>query len=431
MKRFALISIACSACWGAGPTPTAPTGADIIFKIPPTYKSEFCNNERYPYIGDVAIGGGFAYAAEMHFTPPMNNCDGDMGPTNTISKPVRVHRIPLDGAAATVETVGASQGSVTTRVVATPSRGGSVHSVDPGSRLELRGDEVPQQNVNYTGGFYIPVGLVADETHAFAIATTGEPRLSSQEVNSPEYPCCTNSGGTGGSTPGTFGFKLAWNDTTMPPVQISMPGDMYVISDSLKSGVVANNTTVFYAMRPVSGATRDVDLQSMPKTDTLDFTERGGVPEDVGIPVGFAATEDRLAWTVSWSYARLPLPEPRCGLYLLDLMTAGAQQQLHFNSNGDFSCQDLALDGDHAYFMITKVVENERSNNNPADMRAIGIGRVSLTSPAVFESVTIGDGESTFSGPRRIFLHEQDMYLVDPFAIARISKSALDGKSDF
>lgn len=432
MKRFAVISIACSACWGAGPTPTSPSNAEIIFKVPPTYNVEFCgSNDRYPYVGDVAFGGAFAYVTEMQFQPPQNNCDGNSGGGDMTPKPVPVHRIALDSGGGPSFTAGTSNGTITTRVLGTPSHGGWVHAPNDGTRLEVRGiDGPPEANLPYNGGFYLPVGLAGDDAHAFVIATTGAPS-SNQDVNSPRYPCCSNTGGNNPSSPASAGWKVPWDDTS-GPVQISLPTEMYVINDSLKSGVVANSTTVFYAMRDRAQTTLDADLRSMPMTDTTDFTIRAQVPAFLGVPVGLAANDEVLAWATAPSYAKLPVPDPQCKLFLLDLQNPAEVREPHFASS-DFSCQDLAVDDTHAYFMIIKVEPDDHSDNNPSDMRGIGIGRVSLTSPPVLESITIGDGSSRFSGPRRIYLNGDDpyLYLVEPFAIARVSKTALDGKADF
>ena len=426
MQRFTLLLIACSACWGAGPTPTSPSGSEIIFKVPPTYRSDVCTNERYPYIGDVAFGGEYAYVTEMHFSPPTNDC-GNIGGGMTTDL-VPVHRITLATGDGPTFMVGSSQGSITTRVVGTPARGGWVHSPNDGMRMEFRGlGGPPERDLPYSGGLYLPVGLVGDDTNAYVVGTTGASNVI-PDVNSPRYPCCY----TGGSNTmqASVGWKLAWEDDgSVSPIQMSLPTEKYVIGDTLKSGVVANSSTLFYAMRDRAQLSLDTDLQSMPKDNTTDFTSRAQVPNDIGIPVGLAASDSVLAWTVSASYARLPIPEPRCGLYLLDLVTPGADPVRHFTSL-DFSCQDLAIDETHAYFMIVKVEQDDNSDNNPADMRGIGIGRVSLSSPAVFESVATG-GDSLFSGPRRIYIHGEDLYLVDPFAIARVSKSALDGQADF
>lgn len=430
MKRFTLIAIASSACWGAGPTPTAPSNAEIIFKVAPTYNVEFCgSNERYPYIGDVAFGGEFAYVAEMLFQPPAFNCDGNSGGDDMTLEPVPVHRIALDSGDGPAFTAGTSTGTVTTRVAGTPSRGGWVHSPDDGTRVELRGiGGPPEADLPYSGGFYVPVGVVGDDTHAFVVATTGASGVT-PDVNSPRYPCCTSGTNTNPSSPASVGWKVSW-ELTETPIQISLPTETYVINDTLKSGVVANSTTVFYAMRDRALTSLDADLRSMPKTDTTEFSIRAQLPAFLGILVGLAATDAVLAWTIAPSYAKLPIPDPQCNVYLLDLLNPAEVRTPHFSTN-DFSCQDLALDDTHAYFMIVDVRQDDNSDHNPGDMRGIGIGRVSLTSPAVVESITIGDGDSRFSGPRRIYVHGDDLYLVDPFAIARVSKNALDNESDF
>ena len=57
-----------------------------------------------------------------------------------------------------------------------------------------------------------------------------------------------------------------------------------------------------------------------------------------------------------------------------------------------------------------------------------GIGRVSLDG-MTFESIAF-DMKGTYAGPRRVLLDNDSLYAVDPLAIGKIAKSALDGKQE-
>ena len=95
-----------------------------------------------------------------------------------------------------------------------------------------------------------------------------------------------------------------------------------------------------------------------------------------------------------------------------------------------FSCMDAALDGTSIYFAIVSVpVQNDCGSCSPQDMHGDGIGRVSLVD-GTDEELALGvSGVST--GPRRVYLDGPDIFSVDPFVIAKLPKSALDGKHDF
>ena len=86
-----------------------------------------------------------------------------------------------------------------------------------------------------------------------------------------------------------------------------------------------------------------------------------------------------------------------------------------------FSCAHLSIDATHVYFAIVSI-GNQR-------MRGDGIGRISIADQT-FESLDLGiQGES--AGPRRVYLAGDSMFAVDPFVVAAIKKTALDGKQDF
>ena len=104
MIRSTILIVLLSACFGPGPTPTPPTGAQVVFYVSQATTQE-CGTA--PYIGDVAIGASWGYALTYRWNPP-NNCDGGGGQFETYDVPVYRFR-KTGGMTAMIDIAGKTQ----------------------------------------------------------------------------------------------------------------------------------------------------------------------------------------------------------------------------------------------------------------------------------------------------------------------------------
>jgi hypothetical protein len=138
------------------------------------------------------------------------------------------------------------------------------------------------------------------------------------------------------------------------------------------------------------------------------------------VPVGLAADDNRVAIAVSVDVRTGDASTKLCAIRFHDLV--GGMKQTLLNTT-QFSCIYAALDATHVYVAIVSVTDDRQT------LRGIGIARVKIDDGSV-ESLALGiEGRGT--GPRRIYLDGESMFVVDPYVIAKISKHALDGRHDF
>lgn len=414
MNRALALLAVMPACFGEGPMPTAPTGATTVFYVN-REASQPCGTAWY--IGDVALGDEDGYALTYQWYPP-NNCGGGGGNQNTYEVPV--HRFDkLGGDTEMIGMAGKTSGAENARLAAL---GSSVAWAYDNANTSMTAMPVGGVGFSgmlpYSGSAFSPVAMTADPTGIYVI---GHTFLTGTNINNPSYPCCDT--GSPGGEPMSRAWKLEPTATTGTGLAFA-PTTFY--SAGLKSGLSSNDTTLFYLQRADTTATTPVTVHAVPKA-TMQSTQIATLERSDGIPVGFGANNAALVWSLSVSYATFPVPSPRCKIVAFDLASG---EETTLLETPDFSCLDAAVDDTHVYFAIVHVdSDNDSHQTSPYGMAGHGIGRVSLAN-GTLETLDHGiRGELV--GPRRIYLDGDEMYVVDPFTIAKIAKSVLDGGSDF
>lgn len=401
-------------CFGVGPVPGEPTEATIVYTIDNELLGTGCGTSRY--IGSVAIGAfDEGYLVTLPYVPQIN-CGGNGGALPP-QVPVSVEKFQT--ASKGVEVLGEagiSDGIEPPRVAAAGMSGLWAY-LDPQTGAFVVAPSVAEFSP-VSPGPTTPAGIVADSASIFIAGWSSQDGKA--EVNNPNFPCCgpANEGrATGSLTRLPVGET---NSTTLPVAPI-------YACESMSECLVANTSSLFYAERvepdfraqitrfPKAGTSADeaVMIASIDSGNTGHIT-----------PVGLAANDAHVIWSASVEYELqgpgTTLPPPLCIIGSHDLETGETSVLL---STTAFSCMHASLDAEYAYFTIMDIDESFQ------DLRGVGIGRVSLTNQD-FESLAHGiQGRS--GGPRRVYVVEDSMYLVDAYAIARIKTSALEGQHDF
>jgi hypothetical protein len=413
-----------AACFGEGPIPTTPPDVTVLMAVP---AGNSCGVGHY--LGPVSIGATYGYTVVLPFQS-RDNCDnGDMGGTgDPPSEQAQVWQFSLDGSetATQIATAGMTEGRRNPRIQATGVGVNFVYQDQGLMKLNVGG--VPEINyeIPYTSGSFLPAGLIRDSNrmrlyvgaHATNDSTGGGGK---SEPNNPNYPCCgPPSGGTG--SPG-FVFQIPLGG---PPAQMAITrkfaceysGRCFVgNTDGLVYLAHADTGSGYYVgLYPKDGVATE-DEQRLATMDGLNTI----------VPVGLAANDAVVAWTMAPSYdssvsgSSSSGNEPKhCEVGVYDL-AAGALVQPALLDTDKFTCTGAATDEEFIYFAIVE-------NTNRQHFQGIGLGRVNIATRA-FESVAISVfGRST--GIRRLFIGETDMFLVDPFAVVKIAKSAFAGKQE-
>lgn len=425
MKRLTPALFVLTACWDS-PTPEVPSGVEVLLSEKPVYRAS-CGDPAARYIGDVAFGDGYIYAVTYQWQAPT---DGDNCGGNNETFDVPVIRKPLPGSGGENDSFDAGKansGTVSTRVAGASTLGAWVHAPnDQSSNLEFYFDPGKITNpllisTNGLGGFFLPMGFVADDTHGYLVATTQQ--TLSRDINEPRYPAGATNGG-GQMAPATLARRIEWS--TGSATTITLPPGMYAIGDTLKTSLVSNTTTLFVAVRDAMDQESDVEIHAVAKDMLTSTTKLGTVLRENGVPVGIAATDTTLAWTVSSFFPTNGAPpSPRCGLFVRDL--AGGSMAERIYTSFEHDCMDVALDETHAYFAITQA-DKQDSSPGAYGMRGIGLARVQLAPPHTFESIDLGIN-TDFSGPRRVWLDGEYLIAAEPFTVVRIRKNVLAGKT--
>ena len=403
-----------AACFGAGPVPSLPSGATVMF-MPPA-SSQPCLGV---YVGDVAFGSSFGYAITLPYSNNNDGCGGG-GPT----LPIDVFQFSLDGATSVsiggAGTAGGNDGGAP-RIIVVDDAPLWVYPSNSSSGL-TEGPSGSTLGSANGGGILVPVGMVTDGTTTYVAALQGN--SSGTDVESPDYPDTQNQG--------TIGFGQGQFDLIGPgPGSGSPPTPMFDCG-AANHCLAANPTDLYYFGTSQSGQGPNlVVIEQLSKADN-STVQVGSIPAGfAGAPVGIAATPTEVAWAASIDYENTSdVNETGCTITKASDLTSATPSQMVLLSTTRFSCMGLSIDADEnaAYFAIVSVIVDDNHGGN-AYMSGKGIGRIDL-STGDFTSVDLGiSGES--NGPRRVHPQDEFLYAIDPEAIAQIAKSSLVGHHDF
>jgi hypothetical protein len=410
----AAIAALAAGCFGAGPAPSKPEGATVVFAVPVPETDLRCSSS--VYIGSVAIGPTAGYAITLPYSP--NDCGGGgsqpaTAPVMQFDKTGATPRGTMIGTA-----VAEGDGTTGPRVTATAAgarwayatTSASDVTVDPGG---LRTDPSPST----TGTAVHPTGLISDGASIYVAGWA--PTTGASTTISPRYPCC-GMGGDGNTSMYAF--------TRLPgPTQLAVT-PRFACETSYECLAQNAMSLFFLAHDPEPGL---IDVGAFPKSGTtadqaarlaqIDPAALGGAVSS------FAADDTRVAWTIApnWSAFQNTVAPPVCQVYVYDLVQ---QRQDRILSTTSFSCMGVALDHDAVYVAIVDQPADSDCHGCNQPLHGFGIGRIGAAGG--FESVALGIADQ-IGGPRRIFVDGDDLFAVDPLAIARIAKAALDGHQDF
>jgi hypothetical protein len=253
------------------------------------------------------------------------------------------------------------------------------------------------------------IGLVVDEQTAFVAYSDGDGGMGGP--NNPRYPCCGPP-----SNSGTMGSLMKASLTGGSDTMLSQFASFRCVATA--TCMVGTGEFLFYFVRENS----TVLVKRFPKTGAgnSDAVTIGPIDPPDG-PVGIAANETHVVWAGSNEYTSTGEYSRRsCQIRLQNVQSTTGSRPLLVTTA--FSCSHVAIDDQAVYFTIVDVDTEQQA------MHGIAIGRVSLDGQR-FESLDLGILGGGH-GPRRVYLDGDDMFAIDPQIIARIPKSALDGKQD-
>lgn len=393
---------AVSACFGDGPTPTAPSDATILITATP---GQSCNQGTY--IGPVAFGSDHVYASLLPYQPAGGNCNNGGGGGGQVMSPQTVYGYPLGG------------GSLDRIGSAGVTNDGHVQLVATGSGVAYAFNETANTALLVEPGHFtlpsmsgtqVPFGMFAIGSNVYVGALNSYMTNSGASVIAPNFP---NYSGTA---------ITAQNPGEIWQVGSGAIGSWTPNCGALDRCLVANSTS--YAYVSVDGGSWSVVQVPLGGTTPVKL---GTAPQSGGVaPLGLDIDETHVAWSTSESCVQ-PMGGGQfncdmhsCNVFLYD---TGTQMTKTLLSTQQFPCVDAKLANGYVYFAIGEI----STENN--QMIGRGIGRVAIADRTV-ETLDLGINTPT-AGPRRIFPIGDQLYLVDPFVLARIPASALNDKHDF
>lgn len=418
-------SAALAACFGSGPEPQKSQATALLVAPSVPSGGDPCNDSRY--ISSIAFNDTNGYALFEPYTP-MNSGNCTM---NNTSASVGVVSFDFNGgntAGNPVGPAGQSNQSVSPPIAASPgtaywATGNLIYANAAMGNLDFGGGSGNQGN-------FTPISLAPGPSKLFILGYMSTGGFQ-QEPWSPQWP----QGGGGG---------LNLNQGTLISVPLPFPQSPITATTvasltpycaEVKHCLASNPTTVYYLEQSMNAATIAA-ITSVSKIDgtTAPVNTISNTVSQSAIPVGIAASPLYVAWAVANSGMNLTNQQlqPGCWIYAQSVAAPPNGDALRFQS-GKFSCLDVALDASYAYFAI--VASDEPSSNCNGGcappIKGIGIGRVSLSGPMTFESLSTrvsGD----FGGPRRLFVSADggSLFVVDPTVVAKIPLAAFDGQQD-
>ncbi len=413
-----MVAACCAGCFGAGPIPPTAADAPIVFGVPIPSADVVCTASTY--ITSLAFGSDSGYAVLYPYGPETNDssCNG------TPSGPVDVVQFPIDGsfpAGRMVGNAGAASQQIPTPQIALGSNGPLVWfdmpSQPPLTEVVTLGGmpEVLPSNLN--------LGNLVGASGNFIATASG---FQATDPMNPNYPCCEDN--SSGQTPPGELTQYTVNGTmvtAMTPQTLSA-----VAIGELASSIATSSSAVFYIQPKQPGfgleaitATGSAELATMSQQD-LSMTG--------GIPVGLVADDAHVAWAFAQDAQQSPLASG-CQIWATSdaPIAAGSGEIPPIFSSSNLSCMGLALDPDAVYFAIVDEESEPGCSGCTPELHGVGIGRVDFAMH-MFSSIAF-DIAAPSSGPRRIYTSpsdQDDVFVLDPLVVAKISKMAFSGRMD-
>jgi hypothetical protein len=403
---------AVSACFGDGPTPAAPGDAVILATAAP---GQNCNQGTY--VGPVAFGSERGYVSFLPYSPQGGNCNGGGGPGG--QTPQTVYSFSLAGGS--LEKVG-SAGEINNNggvghVQLAAVGSGVAYVFDAGGTMMGGGATVEPGGVMIGGnmGTELPLGIFAAGSNLYVATTENATTTGGQDLEHPNFP--NGGGGAFGVSPGKV-WMVGSNAT---------PADWTPSCGALDRCIVGNDTSFTYVGQDPIGAGNWAILQT-PLAGGTPLRIASAEQNSVLAPFGLDVDSHQVVWSTSetcvqnMNGGQIDCRMTTCNVFDYDTAAAMPKVTTLFSTE-QFACLDAKLANGYVYFAIVTI----STENN--QMIGRGIGRVSIAGRSL-ETLDLGIKTPT-TGARRIFPIGDQLYLVDPFVIARIPASALDGKHDF
>ncbi len=427
MRTLALVSLA--GCYGAGPRPTPPVDAEVVFAA--AAPVDPCAVQ--PYIGNVAIdANGIGYLLAMPYVP-RRACNGELAARADVD----TYRFN-DGAGPSGTLLGIathSDGFLNRPRILPPISGAAMPVVLSHSETQLSQIVVdrglgagPVIAGDGLGPFLDAAGLAIDSDGTVYAAGWVNSCTACSALDSPDYPFA------GGSNP--TGLVVS----TLTRVDASGSTDL-IITDPQKHPdlncaltrdcFVANTTSLVYT--GYAHPTGDAYIGTIAKTATLAATDARiatlALTTFQNI-AALAADDAHVAWQIVTNPNQTLGTDGHCQLYWHAAAADGLPAKLVFESE-KLECRDLELVGNQLYFTIVRLTGGGDSGTF---LHGDGIGRITINNdgadPSTVELLDLAiSGEAR--GPRRVFVRGGDVFFVDPLAVVKIAASALDGRADF
>ncbi|MBV8760311.1 MAG: hypothetical protein JO257_23670, partial [Deltaproteobacteria bacterium] len=390
---------------GEGPTPSAPSEATVLVTASP---AQSCNSGTY--IGPVAFGSDHVYVSFLPYQAQGGSCNGGGG--GNIQAPQTVYGAPLAGGA--LEKIGS----------AGVTNDGHVQLVATGSGVAYAFNEMQSTNLSFEPGHQslpsmmgtnIPLGMFAIGNDVYVGTLNMYMTNSGASVAAPNFP---NYSGTmiTAQSPGEI-----WH------VGSGSAGSWSPQCGALDRCLVANGSAFTYLAADPGVDASLWSLLQVPLGGTTP-TKIANAPHSSGLmPLGLDMDDHQVAWSTTESCAQpmggsFSCHMTTCNVFIYD-STATMPAASTLLATQQFACVDAKLANGYVYFAIVEV-----SSENQV-LIGRGIGRVHIADRSV-ETLDLGILAPGY-GPHRVFPIGDQLYLVDPFVLARIPASALDGKHDF
>jgi hypothetical protein len=392
------------ACFGDGPTPSAPSSATILLSGTPIQN---CNSGTY--IGTVAVGSNQGYVTTLPFIhnggPNPPGCDNGGGGAQVPMVDQNVFSFNLDGGTLMkLGSAGMSGQGWRPQITADGSgyRYAWTQTASQPSGTYLEPDHMQVGSGNF--GTEYPLGIAADGSDVWVALQTNATTGGQSEPDNPEYPCC-------GSTGGGVGSGAIWKVGT-GAVGTWQPFCLYTD----RCFVAASGMLYYFELGQMSWK-----LTSLPGGGGTPGTLAVGNNNDGLVPAGLDASAGYVAFTTA---PRCDNMSGNCDYSLCNVFVydTAMQKLTTLLSTHQFGCMDAKIADGFVYFAITGVDQHTQH------MFGRGIGRIAIAD-RTFESLDLGiQGDA--AGPRRIFPLGNQLFLVDPLVMARIDASAIAGKQD-
>jgi hypothetical protein len=417
MRRLGL-AVVLMGCFGGGPTPRAGDDVTVAFAIPDT-------GDCWPssYLGPIAFTGGSGAVALL----PARNTGDPCGMSGSGS--VSFVTFALDGDDANIVTSSSALGADTY----TNSVG---WAGDVPFFVYGRGDDGSGLEEQLGGGnrFVATPGIGVSDSPTNIVGDS-----------SAVYFAIWDPGGISYDDPGfPFGASALSQDIGGGLVVIPAPFDgsgSFVVSITTGPGLcggmpdclTANSTTLFLMAsgsasgEPSNGpfvivqVPKSVDAQGSGTAATV-FTAipQNTVGDNLLGATGLAADDAHVAWALA---ADAGSGDIGCMVFAADADSGSSAQLLATKS---FSCDGAAIDSSGVYFAITQPIQAEGGEG----IAGLGVGRIGFDGTFSSIATHIPSVYADVSGPRRVYVVNDSLVMVDPHAVGVIPVTAFDGRDD-